>query len=91
MQQIHAQRLAAQQQLDVLQQHVLPATKESLRIAEMAYQAGKTGLLEWLEARQVWRAARERQVSSEFALQQAIAELEREFAPATAMTSGSKP
>ena len=91
VQQIHAQRLAAQQQLEVLQQHVLPATKESLRIAKMAYQAGKTGLLEWLEARQVWRGTRERQISSEFALQQAIADLEREFAPATAMTSGSQP
>lgn len=91
VQQAQAQIVAAQQQLAVLQQHVLPATQESLRIAEMAYQAGKTGLLEWLEARQVWRAARERQVNSTFAVQQALADLEREFAPASAAILGSQP
>ncbi|MFZ3192239.1 MAG: TolC family protein [Moraxellaceae bacterium] len=91
VQQAQAQIVAAQQQLDVLQQHVLPATQESLRIAEMAYQAGKTGLLEWLEARQVWRAARERALQSELAVQQALADLEREFAPASAAILGSQP
>jgi outer membrane protein TolC len=80
-----------QQQLTVLQQQVLPAATESLRIAQLAYQAGKTGLLEWLEARQVWRAARERQVNSAFVLQQAIADLEREFPISSATTSGLQP
>lgn len=91
IQQAQTQHLAAQQQLAVLQQQVLPAATESLRIAQLAYQAGKTGLLEWLEARQVWRAARERQVSNELALQQAIANLEREFPVSPAMTSGLQP
>jgi cobalt-zinc-cadmium efflux system outer membrane protein len=91
VEQAQAQRLAAQQQLDVLQQQVLPATQNSLRIAEMAYQAGKTGLLDWLEARQVWRAARERALQREFAVQQAIADLEREFVISPAAALGLQP
>lgn len=91
IQQAQTQHLAAQQQLTVLQKQVLPAATESLRIAQLAYQAGKTGLLAWLEARQVWRAARERQVSNELALQQAIANIEREFPVSPAMTSGLQP
>lgn len=35
-------------------QTVLPATKESLRIAEMAYQAGKISLLEFNSIKQIW-------------------------------------
>lgn len=78
------QRLQSNQQLlATLDQTVIPAAQESLRIAQLAYQSGKTGLLEWIEARRVWRESRERRLEVWLNMQQAIADIEREI-PSTA-------
>lgn len=76
------QRLDSNQQLLLaLDQTVIPASEESLRIAQLAYQAGKTGLLEWIDARRTWREAQERRLEIWLNIQQSIAEIERETAP----------
>lgn len=73
-----AELQSASEALTQLEAEVLPATRESLRVAEVAYRAGKTGLLEWLDARRVWRDARERWLTTWLAVQEAVAALERE-------------
>ena len=76
------QRLTSNQQLlQALDQTVIPASEESLRIAQLAYQAGKTGLLEWIDARRTWREAQERRLEIWRNVQHTIAEIERETAP----------
>ncbi|HEY4713342.1 MAG TPA: TolC family protein [Aquirhabdus sp.] len=76
------QRLQSHQQLlTTVDQVVIPAAQESLRIAQLAYQSGKTGLLEWIDARRVWRESRERRLDIWLNIQQAIAEIEREIPP----------
>lgn len=76
------QRLQSHQQLlTTIDQSVIPAAQESLRIAQLAYQSGKTGLLEWIDARLVWRESRERRLDIWLNIQQTIAEIERETPP----------
>ncbi len=76
------QRLQSHQLLlATIDQSVIPAAQESLRIAQLAYQSGKTGLLEWIDARRVWRESRERRLEVWLNIQQAIAEVERETPP----------
>jgi outer membrane protein, heavy metal efflux system len=78
------QRLQSHQQLlTMMDQRVIPAAQESLRIAQLAYQSGKTGLLEWIDARRVWRESRERRLDIWLNIQHAIAEIERETPPST--------
>jgi len=82
------QRLQSHQQLlTTVDQVVIPAAQESLRIAQLAYQSGKTGLLEWIDARRVWRESRERRLDVWLNIQQAIADVERETPP-TALSLG---
>lgn len=76
------QRLQSHQQLlTTVDRLVIPAAQESLRIAQLAYQSGKTGLLEWIDARRVWRESRERRLEVWLNIQQTIAEIERETPP----------
>lgn len=82
------QRLQSHQQLlNTVDQVVIPTAKESLRIAQLAYQSGKTGLLEWIDARRVWHESRERRLDVWLNIQQTIAEIERETPP-LALTAG---
>ena len=60
-------------------QTVLPATKESLRIAEMAYQAGKISLLEFNSIKQIWLDKHLARFDLWLALQNQIAEVERNY------------
>lgn len=60
-------------------QSVLPATKESLRIAEMGYQAGKISLLEFNSIKQVWLEKHLARFDLWLALQNQIAEVERNY------------
>ena len=60
-------------------QSVLPATKESLRIAEMGYQAGKISLLEFNSIKQVWLDKHLARFDLWLALQNQIAEVERNY------------
>ena len=84
------QRLQSNQQLlATLDQTVIPAAQESLRIAQLAYQSGKTGLLEWIEARRVWRESREHRLEVWLNIQQAIADIEREIPSTTALSTKS--
>lgn len=84
------QRLLSHQQLlTTIDQIVIPASQESLRIAQLAYQSGKTGLLEWIDARRVWRESRERRLEVWLNIQQAIAEIERETPPLASVVGQS--
>ena len=60
-------------------QTVLPATKESLRIAEMAYQAGKISLLEFNSIKQIWLDKHLARFDLWLALQNQIEEVERNY------------
>ncbi|UOG16875.1 TolC family protein [Acinetobacter sp. PK01] len=60
-------------------QTVLPATKESLRIAEMGYQAGKISLLEFNSIKQIWLDKHLARFDLWLALQNQIAEVERNY------------
>ena len=60
-------------------QTVLPATKESLRIAEMGYQAGKISLLEFNNIKQIWLDKHLVRFDLWLALQNQIAEVERNY------------
>lgn len=60
-------------------QTVLPATKESLRIAEMGYQAGKISLLEFNNIKQIWLDKHLARFDLWLALQNQIAEVERNY------------
>ena len=57
----------------------IPATKESLRIAEMGYQAGKISLLEFNSIKQVWLDKHLARFDLWLALQNQIAEVERNY------------
>jgi hypothetical protein len=60
-------------------QTVLPATNESLKIAEMGYQAGKISLLEFNNIKQIWLEKHLARFDMWLALQQEIAEVERNY------------
>ena len=60
-------------------QSILPATKESLRIAEMGYQAGKISLLEFNSIKQIWLDKHLARFDLWLALQNQIAEVERNY------------
>jgi len=68
--------------IDLIKQYdqtVLPATKESLRIAEMGYQAGKISLLEFNSIKQIWLDKHLARFDLWLALQNQIAEIERNY------------
>ena len=68
--------------IDVIKQYdqtVLPATNESLRIAEMGYQAGKNSLLEFNNIKQIWLDKHLARFDLWLALQTEIAEVERNY------------
>lgn len=68
--------------IDVIHQYdqtVLPATNESLRIAEMGYQAGKNSLLEFNSIKQIWLDKHLARFDLWLALQTEIAEVERNY------------
>lgn len=60
-------------------QTVLPATNESLRIAEMGYQAGKNSLLEFNSIKQIWLDKHLARFDMWLDLQTEIAEVERNY------------
>ena len=68
--------------IDAIKQYdetVLPATNESLRIAEMGYQAGKISLLEFNSIKQIWLDKHLARFDLWLALQIEIAEVERNY------------
>lgn len=68
--------------IDAIKQYdqtVLPATKESLRIAEMGYQAGKISLLEFNSIKQIWLEKHLARFDLWLALQNQIADVERNY------------
>ena len=60
-------------------QTILPATNESLKIAEMGYQAGKISLLEFNNIKQIWLEKHLARFDMWLALQREIAEVERNY------------
>ena len=68
--------------IDAIHQYdktLLPATNESLRIAEMGYQAGKISLLEFNSIKQIWLDKHLARYDLWLALQNEIAEVERNY------------
>ncbi len=68
--------------IDAIKQYdqtVLPATNESLRIAEMGYQAGKNSLLEFNNIKQIWLDKHLARFDTWLALQTEIADVERNY------------
>ena len=68
--------------IDAIKQYdqtVLPATNESLRIAEMGYQAGKNSLLEFNNIKQIWLDKHLARFDMWLDLQTEIAEVERNY------------
>ena len=68
--------------IDAIKQYdstVLPAANESLRIAELGYQAGKTSLLEFNSNKQIWLDKQLARYDLWLALQNQIAEVERNY------------
>ncbi|QDJ90838.1 hypothetical protein AhaeAN54_001375 [Acinetobacter haemolyticus] len=59
--------------------HLLPAANESLRIAELGYQAGKTSLLEFNSNKQIWLDKQLARYDLWLALQNQIAEIEKNY------------
>ncbi|MBP9787195.1 MAG: TolC family protein, partial [Acinetobacter sp.] len=58
---------------------VLPAANESLRIAELGYQAGKISLLEFNSNKQIWLDKQLARYDLWLALQNQIAEIEKNY------------
>jgi outer membrane protein TolC len=70
--------------IDAIKQYdstVLPAANESLRIAELGYQAGKTSLLEFNSNKQIWLDKQLARYDLWLALQNQIAEIEKTTSP----------
>ena len=68
--------------IDAIKQYdstVLPAANESLRIAELGYQAGKTSLLEFNSNKQIWLDKQLARYDLWLALQNQIAESEKNY------------
>ena len=68
--------------IDAIKQYdstVLPAANESLRIAELGYQAGKTSLLEFNSNKQIWLDKQLARYDLWLALQNQIAEIEKNY------------
>ncbi|MCU4387370.1 MULTISPECIES: TolC family protein [Acinetobacter] len=68
--------------IDAIKQYdstVLPAANESLRIAELGYQAGKISLLEFNSNKQIWLDKQLARYDLWLALQNQIAEIEKNY------------
>ena len=73
----YQQHAIAQAQLRALESGILKQAEQALRIAETAYRAGEKGFLEVLDARRVFRAARNEIINARYELAAAWTEIAR--------------
>ncbi len=69
--------LIALDQLDVFDKGLLNEAEEALRIAEISYKHGESGLLDYLDAQRVYRSVLMEYYQSLFELEASLASLER--------------
>jgi cobalt-zinc-cadmium efflux system outer membrane protein len=67
----------ADAQVTALQSGIIKQAAEALRVAEAAYRYGERGILEYLDAQRVFRAARNELITARFERQVAIIEIDR--------------
>ena len=69
--------LTALDQIDVFEKGLLKQAEEALRIAELSYMQGESGLLDYLDAQRVYRSTLAEYYQSLFEIEASIALLER--------------
>lgn len=69
--------LIAHDQVDVFEKGLLKQAEEALRIAELSYMQGESGLLDYLDAQRVYRSTLAEYYQSLFEIEASIALLER--------------
>jgi cobalt-zinc-cadmium efflux system outer membrane protein len=80
----------ANAQVTALQSGIVKQAGEALRVAEAAYRYGERGILEYLDAQRVYRAARNELIAARFDRQVAIIEIDRLRAAQDASNEASK-
>jgi multidrug efflux pump subunit AcrA (membrane-fusion protein) len=71
----------ARTQVNALENGILREAEATMKVAEAAYRFGERGILEYLDAQRVFRAARNELIAARYALQLAVIEIERLRAP----------
>ena len=71
----------ARTQVNALENGILREAESTMKVAEAAYRFGERGILEYLDAQRVFRAARNELIAARYALQLAVIEIERLRAP----------
>jgi len=67
----------ARNQVNALEGGILRAAEAALKVAEAAYRFGERGILDYLDAQRVFRAARNELIAARYELQLAVIEIER--------------
>ncbi len=71
----------ARAQAQTLEEEILPAAQESLRLARRSYEEGETSLLELLDAQRTFRDTQREAVESRLALALAVTDIQRLVGP----------
>lgn len=77
-------------QVNALQSGIVKQAEAALKVAEAAYRYGERGILEYLDAQRVYRAARNELIAARFDQQVAVIEIGRLRAPLADMETESK-
>ena len=67
----------ARTQVNALENGILREAESTMKVAEAAYRFGERGILEYLDAQRVFRAARNELIAARYELQLAVIEIER--------------
>ena len=67
----------ARNQVNALENGILREAEAALKVAEAAYRFGERGILDYLDAQRVFRAARNELIAARYELQLAVIEIER--------------
>ena len=67
----------ARTQVNALENGIIREAEAALKVAEAAYRFGERGILDYLDAQRVFRAARNELIAARYELQLAVIEIER--------------
>jgi cobalt-zinc-cadmium efflux system outer membrane protein len=67
----------ARTQVNALENGILREAEAAMKVAEAAYRFGERGILDYLDAQRVFRAARNELIAARYELQLAVIEIER--------------
>lgn len=73
----YQQHQIASAQVNALEQGILRQAEAALKVAESAYRFGERGILDYLDAQRVYRAARNELIAARYELRAATVEIER--------------